>query len=66
MEDAQVEAVRTGGRLHDIGKIGIREEILNNVGRDGAWEDLVGKNYATAMATIRKQANRTTPATMPR
>jgi putative two-component system response regulator len=27
-----VEAVRTGGRLHDIGKIGIREEILNKQG----------------------------------
>jgi putative nucleotidyltransferase with HDIG domain len=30
--DEQVEAVRTGGRLHDIGKIGIREEILNKNG----------------------------------
>ena len=27
-----IEAVRTGGRLHDIGKIGIREEILNKQG----------------------------------
>jgi response regulator RpfG family c-di-GMP phosphodiesterase len=27
-----VEAVRTAGRLHDIGKIGIREEILNKRG----------------------------------
>ena len=30
--DEEVEAVRTGGRLHDIGKIGIREEILNKQG----------------------------------
>ncbi|HEU4680433.1 MAG TPA: HD domain-containing phosphohydrolase [Gemmatimonadales bacterium] len=30
--DELVEAVRTGGRLHDIGKIGIREEILNKQG----------------------------------
>jgi putative two-component system response regulator len=30
--DEDVEAVRTGGRLHDIGKIGIREEILNKQG----------------------------------
>jgi hypothetical protein len=30
----------------------IREEILNHVNRDGSWEDLVGKNYATAMATL--------------
>jgi ribosomal protein L21 len=32
MGDEQVEAIRTGGRLHDIGKIGIREEILNKHG----------------------------------
>ena len=30
--DEQIEAVRTAGRLHDIGKIGIREEILNKQG----------------------------------
>src|SRR3954471_4137290 len=30
--DEQIESVRTGGRLHDIGKIGIREEILNKQG----------------------------------
>jgi putative two-component system response regulator len=30
--DAMIEAVRTGGRLHDIGKIAIREEILNKQG----------------------------------
>ena len=30
--DETIEAVRTGGRLHDIGKIGIREEILNKQG----------------------------------
>jgi putative nucleotidyltransferase with HDIG domain len=30
--DEEVEAVRTAGRLHDIGKIGIREEILNKAG----------------------------------
>lgn len=32
LTDNEVEAVRTGGRLHDIGKIGIREEILNKQG----------------------------------
>ena len=31
-DDEQIERVRTGGRLHDIGKIGIREEILNKQG----------------------------------
>ena len=30
--DEDVELVRTAGRLHDIGKIGIREEILNKQG----------------------------------
>jgi putative two-component system response regulator len=37
--DEQIEAVRTGGRLHDIGKIGIREEILNKQG------PLTGEEY---------------------
>jgi putative two-component system response regulator len=30
--DEMIEAIRTGGRLHDIGKIGIREEVLNKQG----------------------------------
>ena len=30
--DEEIESVRTAGRLHDIGKIGIREEILNKHG----------------------------------
>jgi putative nucleotidyltransferase with HDIG domain len=30
--DEDIEAIRTAGRLHDIGKIGIREEILNKQG----------------------------------
>lgn len=30
--DEDIEAIRTAGRLHDIGKIGIREEILNKRG----------------------------------
>ncbi len=32
MTDEQVEQVRMAGRLHDIGKIGIREEILTKQG----------------------------------
>ena len=32
LPDDQVEAIRTAGRLHDIGKIGIREEILSKQG----------------------------------
>jgi putative nucleotidyltransferase with HDIG domain len=31
-DDELIESVRTAGRLHDIGKIGIREEILNKQG----------------------------------
>jgi putative nucleotidyltransferase with HDIG domain len=30
--DEEIEAIRTAGRLHDIGKIGIREEVLNKHG----------------------------------
>ena len=32
LDEDVVEAVRTAGRLHDIGKIGIREQILNKQG----------------------------------
>ena len=32
MEGDQVELVRTAGRLHDVGKIGIREGVLNKDG----------------------------------
>ncbi|HEV8598363.1 MAG TPA: HD domain-containing phosphohydrolase [Gemmatimonadales bacterium] len=32
LPDDQVESIRTAGRLHDIGKIGIREEILGKQG----------------------------------
>jgi cyclic di-GMP phosphodiesterase len=32
LPDDQVELIRTAGRLHDIGKIGIREEILGKQG----------------------------------
>ena len=32
LDEEDVELVRTAGRLHDIGKIGIREEILNKQG----------------------------------
>ncbi len=32
LDEEEVEMIRTAGRLHDIGKIGIREEILNKQG----------------------------------
>jgi putative nucleotidyltransferase with HDIG domain len=31
-DDEEIERVRTAGRLHDIGKIGIREDVLNKQG----------------------------------
>jgi putative two-component system response regulator len=38
LDDAVVEDLRLAGRLHDVGKIGIREEILNKPGRLTAEE----------------------------
>ena len=32
LSDEEIEAVRTAGRLHDIGKIGIREEVMKKPG----------------------------------
>jgi len=32
LPDDQVESIRTAGRLHDIGKIGVREEVLTKQG----------------------------------
>ena len=32
MSDTQIDMIRTAGRLHDIGKIGIRESVLNKRG----------------------------------
>jgi putative two-component system response regulator len=33
LDEDTVEAVRLAGRLHDVGKIGIREEVLNKPGK---------------------------------
>lgn len=33
LDDDTVEQVRLAGRLHDVGKIGIREDVLNKPGR---------------------------------
>jgi putative two-component system response regulator len=38
LDDTVVENLRLAGRLHDVGKIGIREEILNKPGRLTAEE----------------------------
>jgi putative nucleotidyltransferase with HDIG domain len=50
--DEEVEAVRTGGRLHDIGKIGIREEILNKQGPLTADEYEHVKQHVTVGSQI--------------
>lgn len=48
--DEEVESVRTAGRLHDIGKIAIREEILNKQGplTDAEFEHVKGHPVAGA------------------
>lgn len=60
LPDETVEAIRTAGRLHDIGKIGIREEILNKEGPLTAAEYeqvkqhvLVGSQILAPLAHLR-------------
>ena len=50
--DEAVEAIRTGGRLHDIGKIGIREEILSKQGPLTAEEYDEVKQHVTVGSQI--------------
>ncbi|HWA56442.1 MAG TPA: HD domain-containing phosphohydrolase [Gemmatimonadales bacterium] len=50
--DEQVEQVRMAGRLHDIGKIGIREEILNKEGPLTADEYEQVKQHVTVGSQI--------------
>ena len=52
LPDDQIDAVRTGGRLHDIGKIGVREETLNKQGplTDAEFEAV--KRHTTIGAEI--------------
>lgn len=45
-------AFQAGGRYWARWYARIRAELLDLQREDGCWEDLVGKNYATAMATI--------------
>src|SRR4030081_3323366 len=42
MSDAEVEEIRLGGVLHDIGKVGIPENILNKIGplNPDEWETM--------------------------
>ncbi len=52
LSDDEVDAVRTAGRLHDIGKIGVREEILTKQGplTDAEFEEV--KRHTTIGAEI--------------
>lgn len=52
LNDEQIEYVRTAGRLHDIGKIGIREEVLHKHGplTDAEFEHV--KTHVTIGAQI--------------
>lgn len=52
LSDEQIEMVRTAGRLHDIGKIGIRDEVINKRGplTDDEFEHV--KTHVTIGAQI--------------
>lgn len=52
MPDETVDAIRMAGRLHDIGKIGIREEILNKEGPLTADEYEQVKQHVTVGSQI--------------
>lgn len=47
LDDATVEQVRLAGRLHDVGKIGIREEVLDKPG------DLTPEEFAHVREHVR-------------
>jgi putative two-component system response regulator len=52
LPDDDIDAVRTAGRLHDIGKIGVREEIITKQGplTDAEFEEV--KRHTTIGAEI--------------
>jgi putative nucleotidyltransferase with HDIG domain len=52
LSDDEIDAVRTAGRLHDIGKIGVREEIITKQGplTDPEFEEV--KRHTTIGAEI--------------
>jgi putative nucleotidyltransferase with HDIG domain len=52
LPDETVDAIRMSGRLHDIGKIGIREEILNKEGPLTADEYEQVKQHVTVGSQI--------------
>jgi putative nucleotidyltransferase with HDIG domain len=52
LPDETIDAIRMAGRLHDIGKIGIREEILNKEGPLTAEEYEQVKQHVTVGSQI--------------
>jgi len=52
LNDETVEAVRTAGRLHDIGKIGVKEEILSKQGPLTAEEYEMVKQHVVVGSQI--------------
>jgi putative nucleotidyltransferase with HDIG domain len=52
LSDDEVEQVRMAGRLHDLGKIGIRESVLNKEGRLSEQEYQHVKEHVTIGAQI--------------
>ena len=61
LDDESIEKVRTAGRLHDIGKIGIREEVLGKQGplTDEEYEHvqqhvIIGSQILSPLAHLRE------------
>lgn len=61
LDDAFVESVQFGGLLHDVGKIGIPDMILNKPGRLTEEEFGVMKSHATLGATLLRRVESLSP-----
>jgi putative nucleotidyltransferase with HDIG domain len=61
LDEAFIEAVQFGGLLHDVGKIGIPDQILNKPGRLTEEEFNVMKAHATLGATLLRRVESLTP-----
>ena len=56
LPDVEIEGVRTAGRLHDVGMIGIRDEVANKQG------PLTDDEFATGLRALETAAAATPPA----
>jgi putative nucleotidyltransferase with HDIG domain len=61
LDEAFIEAVQFGGLLHDVGKIGIPDQILNKPGRLTEDEFTVMKAHATMGATLLRRVESLSP-----